>query len=553
MARDEDIIEMLDEQLKKFDKVSNMDENKKYATGRRCERGRHEAAGTKTLEKTGEFKTAEDTDTKIFDAEVVQDAAIVSGETTKINDVIEEINEKEKLEILEETIKDKVELEMDEVEDTREEDSEMSDTFVDGKPLKKNKKKLKKEIKIIIILVIAVILIIFMIIAFFVLTGSNDKDNEKIVTEKELTEKQKKKLINKYGEALEKVIKEELEISNTLLEYDVAAELVKTEEKIKCHEHEIYNDGSLYLNKCSINGIMTKYSYGELQEILSNALKVYVEKSSGKATLSKPSASKEPLYNVYEVDCGDSYSGVYLLDDYVVYYDISGLVQMKNFMNNTKALSNLNYKEIVPIKLSDKVYDTNYVAVLVDDFWGVYKLSGEQIISPMYSYLVADISKSVTKRNSIKVISGSLIGVSDGNKYGVIDYTSNKTVIPLEFDELTLNGKYILGTVEDGNGRVFDFNGKEYFAGSNIHGSVNGEYFLIEENNKIKLSLINGKKLYDYGIINNIGKFYSSKATSDKITFQFLDTKTNGRCIEFVYSISDNSGEYTSDKLCGIN
>lgn len=327
--------------------------------------------------------------------------------------------------------------------------------------------------------------------------------------------------------------------------------LVKTKEKIKCHEHEIYDDGTIYLNKCSINGIMTNYSYGEVKEVANNKLKVYVEISSNKATLDKPSASKEALYNIYEVDCGENYSGAYLIDDYVVYYDINNLVQMRNFKENKKVLENIDYKEVVPIKLGDKIYDTTSVAVKIGDFFGIYKLTGEQVISPMYSELVADINKKVTKRNSISVIYGTLIVVSDGDNYGVIDYTTNKTIIPFEFEDIALNDNYVLATTGE-TGRLFDFTGKEYFVGNNIYGSAEG-YFLTKEDESIKLSLIDGNNLYDYGIINNIGKYYSSKINKDTVTFQLFDTETNGRCIEFVYNIDDKSGEYARNKMCGIN
>ncbi len=69
----------------------------------------------------------------------------------------------------------------------------------------------------------------------------------------------------------------------------------------------------------------------------------------------------------------------------------------------------------------------------------------------------------------------------------------------------------------------------------------------------IKLSTIDGKIIHDYGIINNIGSFYSSKVQEKNIIFQVLDTNTNGRCIEFIYDLNDNTGLYTEDKMCGIN
>lgn len=547
MAKDFDAIENIDEQLKKLKEEKMAEVKVEESTTKRIPRGKHEhIEKPESLDGTKEFKRIEETDTKIFEVDQVKDEAILAEETKKIEKT--EVVEKETSKTV--SIPKQEENPSEEKVNDEDNEDEMSNTFVDEK-LKLPKQKMKKEVKIIIGLVICLVVLSGLAIGIFMITH---KEKEKpIVEEKELTEKQKEKIINSYGKKLETVISEELEENSVLLEYDEAIKLVKTKEKIKCHEHEIYEDGSLYLNKCSINGIMTKYSYGELKEVLNNKLKVYVETSSGKATLNKPSVSKESLYSVYEVDCGENYSGVYLVDDYVVYYDGSGLVQMRDFKKDEKVLSDLNYKEVVPIKLSSGNFDISYVAVLVNNFFGIYKLTGEQIISPMYSEIVADISKNSPKRNYIKVVKDNLIAVSDGENYGVIDYMSNKAIVPLEFKKLTLNGDYILATNETTTGRVFDFTGKEYLAGHNIYGNAENKYFLINENDSIKLVLIDGNNLYDYGIINNIGKFYSSKVDEEKVTFQFLDTKTNGKCIEIVYDISDNSGEYTSNKMCGIN
>lgn len=555
MAKDNDAIEKIDEQLKKLEKEQTPSKDYKkgrVATGRRTQRGKHEhKEKPEELDGTREFKKIEKTDTKIFDAEEVKDEAVVVEDTTKVNKTLKETKKsvEEPAEITKEN-KIVTATDADEKEESAVEENEMSNTFVDEKPFGIfTQTKMKKEVKIIIGLLIS-IFVIGGIVGGVLFFTKEDKP-KKVIKEVELTEEDKKKIITKYGEDLETVIQEELDINETLLEYEEAIKLVKTKEKIKCHEHEIYDDGTIYLNKCSINGIMTKYSYGEEKEITSNKLKVYVEKGSEKATLDKPSASKESLYDIYEVDCGEGYTGAYLIDDYVVYYDVNSLVQMRNFKEDKKALETLNYKEVVPIKLGDNIYDTTSVAVKIGDFFGIYKLTGEQIISPMYSDFMADVNKKTTKRNSISVIYGTLIVASDGDNYGVIDYTTNKTIIPFEFKEIVLNNNYVLATSEEA-GRLFDFTGKEYFTGNNIYGNVE-RYFLIKEDNQIKLSLIDGNKLYEYGIINNIGKYYSSKVNNGIVTFQFLDTDTNGRCIEFTYNINDNSGECTRDKMCGIN
>ena len=90
--------------------------------------------------------------------------------------------------------------------------------------------------------------------------------------------------------------------------------------------HEIYEDGKVFLDECSINGVLTKYSYGEKKEkaVVSQdeLLYVYVNKKNKIATFSKPKDEKE--YDKYTVHCGGVYSEPVLLaahSEYVFYYD----------------------------------------------------------------------------------------------------------------------------------------------------------------------------------------------------------------------------------------
>ena len=167
--------------------------------------------------------------------------------------------------------------------------------------------------------------------ALCMLTGcaATEAEEENIV----LIEKEKEAIINKFGVSLEQLLID----SDEIIEYDKAIDLVDNKNKVKCSIHEIYDDKKIYLSKCSIKGVMTKYSYGEEREVIDNTLKVYLEKSTGVATLNKPVASEEPLYDVYNVDCGKTYSKPFLLDEksnYVAYTDSDGKTQVKNFISD---------------------------------------------------------------------------------------------------------------------------------------------------------------------------------------------------------------------------
>lgn len=530
MTKKKNDIENLDEQIEKL-------KNERKLESEINGKEKKESKKTEVVGGTKEFKKIEDTDTKVFDASEVNDSVSEEKEDTKVGKVLESSDNKNDENVLIECS----------------EEHEMSDTFIDEKPKKTTGKRvLKKQVKIIIVLSVILVVLIGLIIGVIISKKNDDNDKDNKIVEKVLSESDKESIINKYGTDLEKVIGEELITNNKLLLYEEALKLVKTEEKINCKIHEIYEDGKIYLNKCSINGVLTKYSYGVEQEIIDNSINVYVEKSSGKATLTKPSVTDEPLYENYKVDCGDVYSNVYLLNDmmdYIVYFDSEGLVKIKNYKTDEKILNNLDYKEVVPIKNGDD-YDTTNVAVLIGNFWGIYKYTGEQIISPMYSDFVSDLNNKTDKRSSINVLASNLIIAYDSKNYGVIDYTSNKNIVPFEFSQLTVSENYIIATEKNGKNKLYDFNGKEYFSYDVLYGKIDREYFLVKQDDSVNIVQLDGKKLYEYGIINNMGEFHLGKVNDQKVTFQLLDLNSTDKCINIMYDISEKSGTYTTDNMC---
>ena len=84
-------------------------------------------------------------------------------------------------------------------------------------------------------------------------------------TKNHLTETEKKEIIDDYGEALQGIISVYYEQQDLLLKYEDAILLVKFDYDVVCDEHEIYDNGLIYLNKCSIDDKEVKYSFGKKQ------------------------------------------------------------------------------------------------------------------------------------------------------------------------------------------------------------------------------------------------------------------------------------------------
>lgn len=511
MEKEKDSIEKLDEQIKKL-------ENK-------------EVVKEKT-QTTKVFKDLDKTDTKVFDKE----------EITMANDSNDDV---ELLEDLMETKKNEVIVEDDEI---KEEKVTIKETN------KKKEKKNNKNRNIIIGLIIGILLVVVVIITcLFVFNKEDNKDDEVIEENVKLTEKEKEELINSFGEALEGVINIYYSKQGVLLEYEDAVKLVEFEEEITCEIHDIYKDGKVYLDKCSINGIKNKYSYGEIQldiESEGEILKVYVEKASKKVSLEVPTGS---TYDVYTVHCGSKYSEAEIVGDYVIYYDSEYVLHMKNYKTDEAVLKNLSYQEIWPIRVGENTYDSTYILVKISNFWGVYNyITGEQVISPMYTNFLPYLSGSVGNPKAVDTIGKNKVVAWNGNHYGVINYTTNKTVISFDYITISLNGDYIWARDENGIGHIFDEEGNTYLENTydKVFGIVSGNNVLVLDKESVKLVSVSGDVKYNYGKIENMGDYNFGIYYNNQAIFQFADTTSRDTCIEVIYDPSTKEGS-SKKAVCG--
>ena len=511
MDKKNDSIEKLNEQIKKLENKAEEVTEEKSTT-------------------TKVFKNVEDTDTKIFDGE---------------ENVLED-NKTENIELLEDLMETKKEEIVDEpkIEEVVEKEENVAKT---------DEKKKNKKNKIIIISLILSILVVIGVIITCVVIFNDDDEKEIVEVEKKLTESEKEELIKNYGEALEGVISIYYSKQGVLLEYEDAVKLVEFDEEINCTTHEIYKDGKVYLNNCSINGVKTKYTYGEEQvtvESTDEILKVYVEKASKKVTLEEP---KGTTYDTYTVHCGGTYSEAEILGDYVIYYDSEYTLHMKNYKTDENVLKNISYQAIWPIRVSAGVYDSTYILVKISNFWGVYNyVTNEQVISPMYTSFLPYLSGSVGDTKSVETIGNNKIVAWNGSNYGVINYTTNRTIIPFEYVSISLNGDYIWAIDNNGQGHIYDIDGNKYLENSydKIYGIVSGDNILVQDNGAIKLVSSTGELKYDYGKIENIGDYNFGIYYNDQALFQFYEASTYDNCIEVVYDVSSKEGSSKS-VVCG--
>lgn len=479
------------------------------------------------LEKTKEI----DTITDISDEKLEEDCEVIDDDKTIVGDKIVEEN----------IVNDKV------LEDNNDD--------------KENKSKCKKKIIIILSCLIVLLLLIWLCLDI-----KKNKDKEKIkddvYNQSELSEKEKENKIKSYGKKLEKVISDYYKENNVLLSYDEALKLIKNDDDISCSIHEIYDDGGVYLSDCSFGGKKTKYSYGEKRQVNepteivedNTKINVYINKSTGKATLTKPTNIKD--YDIYVVDCGRIYQNATLFENtqYVLYQTSDYYMQLKNYVTNKKILENVSYKAILPFKNKDS-YDTKYLAVLIDNKWGIYNLdTGKVIVAASFDGFSNGSNNGTAGPMEVVIpVRNNLIIVYKGQRYGVIDYTSGKEVIPFNYSNISKVGDYLYASVEYGlNGVIYDLDGKivvdkKY---NNVYGVTNGNYVLVNKDNRIVLVNMSGKVIFDFGDATGLDKLNFMIENNGELLFQFHIEDDVENCKEYIYNLSTGKGS-TDEVSCG--
>ena len=491
--------------------------------------------------------------------EIVKEEEIVpSDDDTKKIDKIEDLSKEETVEevkeepveeVKEEVIEEKVE-ETPVVEEKKEEKKE--------EPVKKN----DNNFYLYLILGVVAVFVLFFLV-FFIVSRSVEKEKKK--EEETFTAAEQQEIVEEYGSAIQQIVKIYLDQKQQLLTYEEAEELVGFEYDVVCTTHEIYEDGEIYLNDCSINQIKTKYSYGnkkaeeETPVINNEALHVFVSKKDKKAKLKEPTNLKE--YDIYEFTIDEPYSSLRLLGEkdpsYVYYKTTSNVntVVVYDFKKKEKIFGG-KYCSVYPIKIGNS-YDMEYVVVRngcnsYEDAYsmGVANISSGNLTLPMeYALMYNKVQMEVAALDQ-----GIMIGtkvVVPFVKYGLINYRTGKEIVPVTYSSPspTIYGKKILFQGEDYK-HFFDFSGKELLTNYNIY-DAKGEYMLVKDKKEIKLVNQNGKEIHNFGETWEEGLEYKYCANvQDEVFFKFQSGNNDENCIEYRYNIKEDIGS-VSNTNCG--
>ena len=518
------------------------------------------------LEEINEKLEEKKEDTKEFNLDEPTEEIEEDEDTKEFEKVEEPVEEKEEEEVGKHLSKEDKELIEEEIKEQEPDKKE-------AKPKKKNNKK-----KIIIILIILIVLVTCILLAILVPPMLKAKEEtKKAEKENVYTEKKMNKILTNYGEAIENVYSINKNNDNKELTFEEANKLVEFPNKIKCKTAELYKDGKLYLEECTIDGHKTKATYGEKQDQKEDAEiaegSFYVYEKDNTYTLETPKNKDE--YKAYIVDTNIANpTGIKLFSQYntkyVFYYDDEFNVHVKNFKTNKDAVAMGGITSTYPIEIREENYDETYVGVSNGVSWGIYNLNtGLLDIKMVYSALGPNLNLGVSGPpewiNTLK--DNYIAAIDSNNNYGVINYTNGEIIIPFENNAMQLSGnylwsyKYVYDTTKQesvySNKKIYDFDGNTYLENKydDIFGIVEGKYILVKDKKDYKMVQIDGKTLYNYGDIKNLGNINYFIGYNQNPIFQFnkkdkTGTDENNQCIEVTYDNKTKKGGY-KDYYCG--
>jgi len=347
-----------------------------------------------------------------------------------------------------------------------------------------NELKNKKDKKKLIIIISSIVATLIIIISLVLILKPNKKDDK--------IETNYKKVINDYGKSVKDVVSKYMSSNEEVPTWsDISKDIKYKDYKVVCQTHSIYKDGNIYLAKCKVNGVSTKFTYGKEQEDKeTKKLTIYENNGTyntesgnevGTITCKTEVCSNTKSYDTYSIikeDDGDyiyNYKedslvfGPFKFDDelsygnrlYAVMYRESGQNNIYSLVSN-KSLKNIN---------------------------GALELGIGYELKVLYKYGYA-ILKNGNKYNFLNLRTGNIsysieaksLGIfsedTKNNLVNIIAYTSNNKIKLYNSNGKTLLNGEEFDTYEEYNGGyLFKTNTYYKICDSSLNVKVNSRKF----------------------------------------------------------------------------
>ena len=378
-------------------------------------------------------------------------------------------------------------------------------------------KKSKK--KLIIIISIVLVLVIGIGITLFLLNNEEDEIKEPITIDYE-------KVINDYGKNTEELVKNYLTENNEIPTWQYISDLITYDKyDVVCEIHNIYSDGSIYLNECKVEDAIVEFSYGEVKEEIKEGKKVSIYKLSyGNEFDSYLSYQESGSTIVGTITCKtEECSFISAYEKYVIIKE-ENLYYLYNYETDTMEFGpfNINNEYMMAINIlgySGKLYGIYYNENGVNNIYNVNtnktlkNIKGTPVVNELY------YDPSIMYKYNLVAIDNN--GNTDfvNLKSGNISFTIKETLGTF-IEDSTKKIVYILGyTDEVGEFKIYNSNGKLLFDGDTF------KEFKVSTDNLLVATDTNFK------VYNKDLKLQTSSKTYDKVLGIYED---------FVVVTSDN-------------
>ena len=330
----------------------------------------------------------------------------------------------------------------------------------------KNNKKSKKTL-IIVLSIIGVLLIaitVFLVILF-------NKPKEQVQEEKIDYEI----VIKEYGKSIENVVKTYLKEHEEVPNWQQVTELNKYNKyDVVCNTHNIYTDGSIYLNECFVNDNKVEYSYGEEKEEVKEGIKLNVYKVSYNEEFYSYSHKNEPGSTLAgTITCKtDDCNYLYAYDKYVIVeennenylynyetdtmefgpFSLSEDFEFKNILSKNYVLYGIYYND----NGVNNLYNVNTGKILKNLKGTLYSNGFYNPGIVLYDYNYVILSNN-GKNDFVNLKTGNVSYSIPGNIGNIIEDKNNKIVYMMVYDNTSYDGFKIYNS----NGKLL-FDGKTF-------------------------------------------------------------------------------------------
>lgn len=393
---------------------------------------------------------------------------------------------------------------------------------------KNNNKKIIIIISVILSLIISVLLYLLIF-----------KNNNKEIEEEKINYKS---VLNDYGNLLKKTVVDYIEINNEVPSWNILNKNTNYKKhKIICNIHHIYEDGSIYLNGCKIDGKDIKYSFGnKKQQEKGKEINIYINETENNSFVYNEEKSDNLVGTItcktkdcQFIDAYENYALIKELDEFYLYNyirnDITfGPFDISNIGNHMLVYDNVLYgilynknnkQNIYSIKTDKTFNDINGNLFFIDNNFDpklMYK----------YGYVIFETDKGM-----------NFVSLNTGK----VNYTISETIN--NFIESKDNKFVYITTLNSINSKkiIYNSNGKKLFDGKEFNSfNVYDNKIIVHDDYKFFVYDLNLKLLLTSKAYENILNFYDDVfVVINNSNIEIVDIDDNS-VIKFDFKWDDN-------------